>query len=111
MRLGVNIDHVATIRQARGIDIPDVEHVINYDAPEDREAYVHRVGRTGRAGRTGTGISFVLADQTEEMRRITAALGIDHGLGGPPAPRRRDEPSSRPRRRRRRNRNRGKVTG
>ncbi len=68
---------VATDVAARGIDIPDVSHVINYDAPEDREAYVHRVGRTGRAGRTGTGISFVLADQAKEMRRISTSLGLD----------------------------------
>ncbi len=74
---------VATDVAARGIDIPDVAHVINYDAPEDRDAYVHRVGRTGRAGRTGTGISFVLAEQAEEMRRITASLGLDDGLGAP----------------------------
>jgi ATP-dependent RNA helicase DeaD/ATP-dependent RNA helicase RhlE len=72
---------VATDVAARGIDIPDVAHVVNYDAPEDRDAYVHRVGRTGRAGRTGTGISFVLADQAEEIRRITASLGLEHGLG------------------------------
>ncbi|HKH64099.1 MAG TPA: DEAD/DEAH box helicase [Solirubrobacterales bacterium] len=70
---------VATDVAARGIDIPDVAHVINYDAPEDREAYVHRVGRTGRAGRTGTGISFVLAEQAEEMRRITTSLGLTDG--------------------------------
>ncbi|HWO83909.1 MAG TPA: DEAD/DEAH box helicase, partial [Solirubrobacterales bacterium] len=74
---------VATDVAARGIDIPDVAHVINYDAPEDRESYVHRVGRTGRAGATGTGISFVLADQAEDMRRIGASLGLDHGLGKP----------------------------
>ncbi|HEY2477577.1 MAG TPA: DEAD/DEAH box helicase [Solirubrobacterales bacterium] len=74
---------VATDVAARGIDVPDVAQVINYDAPEDRDAYVHRVGRTGRAGRTGTGISFVLAEQTEEMRRIGASLGLDHGLGRP----------------------------
>ncbi len=77
---------VATDVAARGIDIPDVAHVINYDAPEDREAYVHRVGRTGRAGRTGTGTSFVLADQAEEMRRITASLGLEDGLGRPQRP-------------------------
>lgn len=77
---------VATDVAARGIDIPDVAHVINYDAPEDRDAYVHRVGRTGRAGRTGTGISFVLADQAEEMRQITTSLGLDHGLGRPERP-------------------------
>ncbi|OJU85771.1 MAG: hypothetical protein BGO11_07765 [Solirubrobacterales bacterium 70-9] len=73
---------VATDVAARGIDVPDVTQVINYDAPEDREAYVHRVGRTGRAGRTGTGISFVLAEQRDEMRRIGTSLGLAHGLGG-----------------------------
>ena len=73
---------VATDVAARGIDVPDVAQVINYDAPEDREAYVHRVGRTGRAGRTGTGISFVLAEQRDEMRRIGISLGLAHGLGG-----------------------------
>jgi len=91
---------VATDVAARGIDIPDVAHVINYDAPEDRDAYVHRVGRTGRAGRTGTGISFVLADQAEEMRRITASLGLDDGLGGTP----RQATKAAPRRRRNRRR-------
>jgi superfamily II DNA/RNA helicase len=68
---------VATDVAARGIDVPDIAQVINYDAPEDREAYVHRIGRTGRAGRTGTGISFVLAEQAAEMRKITDGLGID----------------------------------
>jgi superfamily II DNA/RNA helicase len=67
---------IATDVAARGIDIPDVAHVINYDFPEDHEAYVHRVGRTGRAGRAGTGISFVLADQADEMRRITKVLDL-----------------------------------
>jgi superfamily II DNA/RNA helicase len=90
---------VATDVAARGIDIPDVAHVINYDAPEDRDAYVHRVGRTGRAGRTGTGISFVLADQAEEMRQITASLGLDDGLGRPKQP-----VAAAPRRRRNRRR-------
>jgi ATP-dependent RNA helicase RhlE len=74
---------VATDVAARGIDVPDVAQVINYDAPDDREAYVHRVGRTGRAGRTGTGISFVLAEQADETRRIATSLGLDHGLGRP----------------------------
>jgi ATP-dependent RNA helicase RhlE len=67
---------VATDVAARGIDVPDVIRVFNYDAPEDRAAYVHRVGRTGRAGRTGTGISFVLADEVKEMRQIAKALGL-----------------------------------
>jgi ATP-dependent RNA helicase RhlE len=99
---------VATDVAARGIDIPDVERVINYDAPEDREAYVHRVGRTGRAGRTGTGISFVLADQVKEMRQISASLGLDAGLGGPAktasAGQRQPAAAEQPRRRRNRRR-------
>jgi ATP-dependent RNA helicase DeaD/ATP-dependent RNA helicase RhlE len=97
---------VATDVAARGIDIPDVSHVINYDAPEDREAYVHRVGRTGRAGRTGTGISFVLADQAEEMRQITASLGLDDGLGGTARPTGSTRPAAAGPPRRRRNRRR-----
>jgi ATP-dependent RNA helicase RhlE len=77
---------VATDVAARGIDVDDITHVVNFDAPGDRDAYVHRVGRTARAGRDGTGISFVLPDQTSEMRRIAASLGLarefDHA--GPP---------------------------
>jgi ATP-dependent RNA helicase RhlE len=67
---------VATDVAARGIDVADVTHVINFDAPDDRDGYVHRVGRTGRAGATGAGISFVLADQAHDMRRIAADLGL-----------------------------------
>ncbi len=67
---------VATDVAARGIDVQDVTHVINFDAPGDRDAYVHRVGRTGRAGRDGAGISFVLPDQAQEMRRIATSLGL-----------------------------------
>ncbi len=67
---------VATDVAARGIDVPDVTHVFNYDAPEDRDTYVHRVGRTGRAGATGAGVSFVIADQARDMRRIATDLGL-----------------------------------
>jgi ATP-dependent RNA helicase RhlE len=67
---------VATDVAARGIDVDDITHVVNFDAPGDRDAYVHRVGRTARAGREGTGISFVLPDQTDEMRRIASSLGL-----------------------------------
>ena len=67
---------VATDVAARGIDVADVTHVINFDAPEDRDAYVHRIGRTARAGATGAGISFVMADQAHDMGRIAADLGL-----------------------------------
>jgi superfamily II DNA/RNA helicase len=67
---------VATDVAARGIDVPEITHVINFDAPEDRDTYVHRVGRTGRAGATGAGVSFVLADQAHDMRRIAKDLGL-----------------------------------
>jgi ATP-dependent RNA helicase RhlE len=74
---------VATDVAARGIDVDEITHVVNFDAPGDRDAYVHRVGRTARAGRDGTGISFVLPDQADEMRRIASSLDLsrefDHG--------------------------------
>ena len=67
---------IATDVAARGIDVADVTHVINFDAPGDQDAYVHRIGRTGRAGNRGAGISFVLADQAGEMGRIARDLGL-----------------------------------
>ena len=67
---------VATDVAARGIDVAGITHVINFDAPEDRDGYVHRVGRTGRAGRTGTGITFVLGDQAGDMGRIARELKL-----------------------------------
>ncbi|MGI8804237.1 MAG: DEAD/DEAH box helicase [Thermoleophilaceae bacterium] len=68
---------VATDVASRGIDVADITHVINYDAPEDRDGYVHRVGRTARAGNTGAGTSFVLAEQSRDMRRIAVDLGLE----------------------------------
>ncbi len=59
---------VATDVAARGIDIQDLTHVINFSLPEDPEAYIHRVGRTGRAGKKGTAITFVA---TREFKRFT----------------------------------------
>ena len=50
---------VATDVAARGIDVEEISHVINFDPPADSETYVHRIGRTGRAGRTGIGITLV----------------------------------------------------
>jgi ATP-dependent RNA helicase RhlE len=67
---------VATDVAARGIDVAGIAHVINFDAPGDRDSYVHRVGRTGRAGRRGAGTSFVLTDQADEMRSIARDLGL-----------------------------------
>jgi superfamily II DNA/RNA helicase len=66
---------VATDVAARGIDLQDITHVINFDPPEDDKGYVHRVGRTGRAGRSGTGITFVLPDQQDDVSRVAARLG------------------------------------
>ena len=66
---------VATDVAARGLDIADVTHVINFDPPEDDKAYVHRVGRTGRAGRDGSGITLVLPEQQAEVSRVAARLG------------------------------------
>src|SRR5918998_844625 len=77
---------VATDVAARGIDVRDVTHVINYDMPEDRDGYVHRIGRTGRAGRAGVGVTFVLGDQAHDMGRIASDLGLhrEFSLSGLP---------------------------
>jgi superfamily II DNA/RNA helicase len=73
---------VATDVAARGIDVAEITQVINFDAPADRDAYVHRVGRTGRAGRRGAGTSFVLSDQAADMRRIARDLGLSREFDG-----------------------------
>jgi ATP-dependent RNA helicase RhlE len=67
---------VATDVAARGIDVDGITHVINFDAPEDRDTYVHRVGRTGRAGRSGIGITFVMHDQAHDVGRIASELRL-----------------------------------
>jgi superfamily II DNA/RNA helicase len=73
---------VATDVAARGIDVDGISHVINYDPPEDRDGYVHRVGRTGRAGRDGVGITLLSAEQRRDVARLANELGIEHGLAG-----------------------------
>ena len=94
---------VATDVAARGIDVSGISHVINFDAPDDRESYVHRIGRTGRAGRTGIGITFVEAEQARDVGKIAHALRLHteferagfapaarpHATGGAAATRRR----------------------
>ena len=86
---------VATDVAARGLDLDDISHVINFDPPADEKAYVHRVGRTARAGRTGTGITFVTPDQRAEVGKMAkqlklhaefenAGMRIGHDAGGRP---------------------------
>ncbi len=67
---------VATDVAARGIDIDDVTHVINYQIPEDEQAYVHRIGRTGRAGKTGVAVTLVDWDELPRWTMIDKALGL-----------------------------------
>lgn len=67
---------VATDVAARGIDIDDVTHVINYQCPDDDKTYVHRIGRTGRAGRTGIAITLVDWDELHRWELIDSALKL-----------------------------------
>ncbi|MDN5587104.1 MAG: DEAD/DEAH box helicase, partial [Brevibacterium sp.] len=69
---------VATDVAARGIDIDDVTHVVNYQCPDDEKTYVHRIGRTGRAGNTGIAVTLVDWDDMPRWRLINRALGLDH---------------------------------
>jgi ATP-dependent RNA helicase RhlE len=96
---------VATDVAARGIDVQDITHVINFDAPAASEDYVHRVGRTARAGATGIGITFVLDDQRRDVAKIAGDLGLhrelsaaglsDGGATSPTGPTRRQRPQQR----------------
>lgn len=61
---------IATDVAARGIDIDDITHVINYDIPQDHESYVHRIGRTGRAGRRGVAMTFIWPKEYRQLRLI-----------------------------------------
>ena len=68
---------VATDVAARGLDVDDITHVINYDPPHGDDDYVHRIGRTGRAGRSGNGVTLVLPEQRHDVGRLATRLG--HG--------------------------------
>ena len=67
---------VATDVAARGLDLEDITHVVNFDAPADEKAYVHRVGRTARAGRGGDGVTFVTPEQRLDVGRIAKRLDL-----------------------------------
>ncbi len=79
---------VASDVAARGLDIPAVSHVFNFDVPHHADDYVHRIGRTGRAGRAGTAISIVTPLDQKSMVAIEKLIGqtIPHAEGGSPAP-------------------------
>uniref|UniRef100_A0AAT9FG60 RNA helicase n=1 Tax=Enchytraeus japonensis TaxID=228735 RepID=A0AAT9FG60_9ANNE len=97
-RAGVSPILVATNVAARGLDIPEVKHVINYDMPQHIEEYVHRIGRTGRCGNTGKATAFfvaendnhlarslvkVLSDAMQEVPEWLEKLAVDNiGMGG-----------------------------
>jgi ATP-dependent RNA helicase RhlE len=66
---------VATDVAARGLDIDGIEHVINFDPPEEDKGYLHRTGRTGRAGKSGIAVTLVLPEQQAETSRVASKLG------------------------------------
>lgn len=68
---------VATDVAARGIDVQDLSHVINFALPQDAESYVHRIGRTGRAGKEGNAITFITPDEYRKLRYISRETKTD----------------------------------
>jgi superfamily II DNA/RNA helicase len=77
---------VASDVAARGLDIPGVSHVVNYDVPHHAEDYVHRIGRTGRAGRTGTAFTLATEDEAEYLAEVEKLIGQKVPVWkGPPA--------------------------
>ena len=77
---------VATDVAARGLDVDDLTHVINYGLPDDIESYTHRSGRTGRAGKKGTSISIIHTKEKFKVRQIEKQIGKDFVDGTLPAP-------------------------
>ena len=76
-REGTLLTLVATNVAARGLDIPEVSHVVNYDMPQVLDEYVHRIGRTGRIGRAGVAISFISEGDFEILDALKAHLGAE----------------------------------
>jgi len=68
---------VATDIAARGLDIDDLPHVVNYELPNVPETYVHRIGRTGRAGLEGTAVSFCDHEERSDLKNIQKLIGFN----------------------------------
>jgi len=77
---------VATDIVARGIDVPGVTHVINYDLPDEPEAYVHRIGRTARNGADGTAVTLCAPDELKKLRAVEKLIRVSLLPGGDPRP-------------------------
>lgn len=77
---------VATDVAARGLDVDDLTHVINYGLPDDVENYTHRSGRTGRAGKRGTSLSIIHVKEKGKVRQIERTIGKDFEMGQLPEP-------------------------
>ncbi len=75
---------VATDVAARGIDVDDITHVINYDVPRFTETYVHRIGRTGRCGKSGRAITFITSKERKRLEEIVAYTGRNIEIKKPP---------------------------
>ncbi|MFN8057987.1 MAG: DEAD/DEAH box helicase [Vicinamibacterales bacterium] len=83
-RAGRVLALVATDLAARGLDIDGIEHVINYEVPDNQDTYVHRVGRTGRAGATGTALTLVAREEQHAFQALRQALDIPVGDASAP---------------------------
>ena len=68
---------IATDVAARGMDIPAITHIINYDLPREDKSYIHRVGRTARFGRSGNAMSIILPEEAFMLKRIRKTAGIE----------------------------------
>ncbi len=87
---------VATDIAARGIDVSNISHVINFDMPESSETYTHRTGRTGRACKTGEAITFATADDQKMIKALQRTLGSSLTINGPSVPLMTERKESRP---------------
>ncbi len=87
---------VATDIVARGIDVPGITHIINYDLPDEPESYVHRIGRTGRNGASGTAITLCAPDEIKKLRAVEKSSRLTLLPPVAPGPRSAGQPASKP---------------